>query len=115
MNQARLLALALVLGSASASFTVTEGTCVLTGDDCVQSPNYPEDYDAYTECTIFPDSDGWLHVVGFDLHSSSYSDYCWDHMTVNGVQYCGTGGPQGVAVTLDGNHLHRGLPRGRPR
>ena len=99
MNQARLLALALVLGSASASFTVTEGTCVLTGDDCVQSPNYPEDYDAYTECTIFPDSDGWLHVVGFDLHSSSYSDYCWDHMTVNGVQYCGTGGPQGVAVT----------------
>ena len=95
MNQARLLALALLLGSASASFTVTEGTCVVDGT-CVHSPNYPEQYDAYTECTIYPDSDGWLHVVGFDLHCSWWGN---DDLTVDGVEYCGTGGPQGVAVT----------------
>ena len=101
MCQVSGLALALVLGSASASFVVTEGDCVVAGD-CVSSPNWPEDYDAYTECTIVPESDGWLDVAGFDLHGSWYSDYCYDHLTVNGVQYCGEGvhaGPQGVAVT----------------
>ena len=98
MCQVSGLALALVLGSASASFVVTEGPCVVTGD-CVSSPNWPEDYDAYTECTIVPESDGWLDVAGFDLHGSSAARYCWDHLTVNDVQYCNQHGPQGVAVT----------------
>ena len=44
MCQVSGLALALVLGSASASFYVTEGDCVAAGD-CVSSPNYPEAYD----------------------------------------------------------------------
>ena len=98
MCQVSGLALALVLGSASASFVVTEGDCVVAGD-CVSSPNWPEDYDAYTECTIVPESDGWLDVAGFDLHGSSAARYCWDHLTVNDVQYCNQHGPQGVAVT----------------
>ena len=51
------LALALVLGSASASFVVTEGPCLVTGD-CVLSPNYPSDYDDYVECTFNPASTG---------------------------------------------------------
>ena len=94
------LALALVLGSASASFVVTEGDGVVTGDG-VSSPGYPADYDAYLECTIFPESAGWLDVVGWELEESWWGSYCDDHLTVNGVQYCGEGvhaGPQGVAV-----------------
>ena len=94
------LALALVLGSASASFVVTEGDCVVDGD-CVSSPGYPAAYDAYLECTIFPESAGWLDVVGWELEESWWGNYCDDHLTVNGVQYCGEGvhaGPQGVAV-----------------
>ena len=66
MCQVSGLALALVLGSASASFVVTEGDCVVA-DDCVNSPNWPQEYDAYTECTINPTSDGWLDVASFDL------------------------------------------------
>ena len=92
------VALALLLGSASASFVVTEGNCVVTGD-CVSSPNYPEAYDGYTECTIVPESDGWLSVQSFELESYSWSDYCYDHLTVNDVQYCNEIGPEGVAVT----------------
>ena len=97
MCQMSGLALALVLGSASASFVVTEGNCVVTGN-CVSSPNYPEAYDGYTECTIYPTSDGWLEVESFELESYSWSDYCYDHLTVNDVQYCNEIGPEGVAV-----------------
>ena len=95
-----LVLAALVLGSASASesFVVTEGDCVVTGN-CVSSPGYPEDYEAYVECTIYPTMDGWLDVAGFDLHGSYWSEYCFDHLTVNDVQYCYQEGPQGVAVT----------------
>ena len=97
-SQMNGLALALVLGSASASFVVTEGDCVVNGA-CVSSPNYPEDYDDYTTCTFNPTTSGWLDVAGFDLHGSVYSTYCFDHLTVNDVQYCYNHGPQGVQVT----------------
>ena len=40
-----------------------------------------------------------LEVVAFDVEPDSLCDY--DYLTVNGVKYCGTSGPQGV-VPEDG-------------
>ena len=100
--QTRFLALALLVGSASSSFVVTEGACLVTGD-CVLSPNYPAAYDDYVECTFSPASTGWIDVAGFDLHGSSWSDYCYDHLTVDdgvtSTTYCNDQGPQGAYVT----------------
>ena len=96
-----LVLAALVLGSASASFVVTEGDCVVTGD-CVSSPNYPESYEPYTECTIVPAIPGWLDVAGFELeHDGSwcadtdngavdpYGDDCGDYAVY--TYWCGDG------------------------
>ena len=97
MVQTRVLALALVLGSASGSFVVTNGNCFVD-NDCVHSPNFPLDYENYVDCTFNPTGEGWLDVTSFEVESSSYSGYCWDHLTVHGVQYCDDYGPNGVAV-----------------
>ena len=91
----------LVFGAARASFIVSEGNCFVD-NECVHSPNWPQDYSHDVECTFRPAASGWLNVVSFDLEGSNYwggTNCPYDHLTVLGTQYCDDIGPQGVAVT----------------
>ena len=86
----------LLLGPARASFIVSEGNCWVNAS-CVHSPNWPQNYDHDVECTFRPATSGWLDVASF--HIEAHHSCFWDHVTVQGTQYCDDIGPQGVAVT----------------
>ena len=77
-------------------FSITSGACRACGN-CFYSPNYLAgsgyDNDAYHNCDIAVLQDGWLDVETFDVESY------WDDLTIDGVAYDGTVGPQGVQVT----------------
>jgi len=77
--------------------SITEPCSLTDGGSCATSSNYPGDYGSDEECTIKGVPPAGLEVVAFDVE-----DYCsYDYITVNGVKYCGTSGPQGV-VPEDG-------------
>ena len=79
--------------ASSAPAFATTGDCVVT-DECISSPNYPNDYGNSEACTITPQrSKIVLSVTSFETES------CCDYMTIDGVQYQGTSGPDGVVVT----------------
>ena len=79
---------------AATAFSIDSGDCTACGE-CFHTPNYleGEDYDHSQDCTITPLSSGWLDVI--DFHLESY----FDDITVDGVEYDGTIGPHGVAVS----------------
>ena len=78
------------IGDNATAFTTT-GECSVSGS-CVMSPNYPDDYNRNDDCLIAANANGVLDVQAFDL------EFCSDFLTVNGVEYTGTIGPEGVAV-----------------
>ena len=75
----------------------TTGDCIASGP-CISSPNYPS---AYGNSQFLRDhADGErpaLEVVAFDVE---YNSVCvWDYLDVDGAKFCGSTGPDGVAVT----------------
>lgn len=80
-----------LLQRASSAFTTT-GTCSASGD-CVSSPNYPSEYGNGESCTITPQMSGVLSVTSFSTEAS------FDHLTIDGSEYDGTTGPDGVSVS----------------
>ena len=74
---------------------VTSGLCTVASDaTCFRSPNYPSSYDDNQQCTITvaAHEEVTLSVTAFD------TEVGWDKLTVNGVQYSGSTGPEGVQV-----------------
>ncbi|CAE7215002.1 unnamed protein product [Symbiodinium sp. CCMP2592] len=80
---------------AGGQWAVQQGSCVLEGDGCIVSTNYPSKYPNNDLCTIQVDSGNTrpIRVDVFDTESG------WDHLVVNGVEYDGTSGPDGVVPT----------------
>ena len=70
-------------------------SCVLEGDGCIASTSYPSNYPDDDSCTIQVDSGNTrpIRVDVFDTESG------WDKLVVNGVEYDGTSGPDGVVPT----------------
>ena len=85
------------IGENATAFTTT-GKCSVSGS-CVMSPNYPDDYNRNDDCLIAANANGVLDVKAFDL------DLGYDFLTVNGVEYTGTLGPEGVAVQAGQNTM----------
>ena len=79
------------------AFTTT-GKCTVSGS-CVMSPNYPDDYNRKDDCLIAANANGVLDVQAFDLELG------YDFFTVNGVEYTGILGPEGVAVQAGQNTM----------
>ena len=82
----------------------TTGPCLITdGGSCATSPDFPNDYPVNEGCTLYGLPPVGLDVIAFDVEDySAWADDCrYDHLTVNGVKYCGTSGPAGV-VPSDG-------------
>jgi len=89
-----------------------EGPCEFfgEGDICVQSPNYPLDYDDYEHCTIRFTESTTLYVGDFFTEKFS------DKLTVDGVSYTGKTCPEQFNVTAtseiewssDWGTVHRG-------
>jgi hypothetical protein len=89
-----------------------EGPCEFFGDGdvCVQSPNYPSDYDDYEHCAIRFAENKTLHVV--DFFTEKFSDV----LIVDGVSYSGQTCPEQFNVTAtsdiqwssDWGTVHRG-------
>jgi hypothetical protein len=84
-------------GSGSGLFAVTSGACtVAAGATCFRSPNYPSNYSDYESCTITASEAVTLSVAAFSVEAETSCGF--DSLTVNGVQYCSTLGPDGVQV-----------------
>ena len=82
--------------------SITEPCSLTDGGSCATSSNYPGDYGSDEECTIKGVPPAGLEVVAFDVEPDDTDGGCsHDYLTVNGVKYCGTSGPQGV-VPEDG-------------
>jgi len=89
-----------------------EGPCEFfgEGDICVQSPNYPSEYDDYEHCTIRFTESTTLYVGDFFTEKFS------DKLTVDGVSYSGKTCPEQFNVTAtsevewssDWGTVHRG-------
>ena len=74
-------------------FAVTSGACTVASDaTCFHSPSYPANYSNYQQCTIIVHEDVTLSVTAFS------TELWYDYLTVNGEQYDGTSGPEGVHV-----------------
>jgi hypothetical protein len=74
---------------------VTSGACTVASDaTCFHSPNYPSNYGNNQQCTITVTAHAQvtLSVTAFTTESG------YDFLTVNGVRYDGTSGPEGVQV-----------------
>eukprot|EP00959_Pyramimonas_sp_CCMP1952_P455066 9470959-Pyramimonas_sp.AAC.1 len=73
-------------------FQVSSGTCTVTADNCIRSPNYPSDYGNSNNCVIRTRQTVQLSVTAFSTEG------CCDFFTVNGISYSGTAGPGGEVV-----------------
>merc|ERR1719310_980327 len=84
------------IGAASAFWEVRSGDCKVIGD-CVESPSYPVEYPAESECRIDTTATAWedhkIDVVAFQTEG------CCDFLTVNAVQYSAARGPENVKPT----------------
>ena len=83
------------MSSPSTAWSVASGPCVKTADNCITSANFPLPYGNDESCEIAVTQPllGSVSAVGF--HMEDYSDV----LTINGVSYQGTSGPQGVKPT----------------
>ena len=83
------------------TFAVASGPCTITaGGACFRSPDYPNDY-RIGDCAITVYKAGSVRATTFDTQSFGGRDY----VTIDGVQYAGTGGAiatAGVAVSDGG-------------
>ena len=70
------------------------GPCTVDGA-CVLSPNFPHDYGPNETCTIsiYMEHAAAISVESFD------TEFYFDTLIVNGDDYSGTEGPEGVAPT----------------
>ena len=76
-------------------FAATSGACtVVDSGTCFRSPNYPSNYGRYENCriTVTAHEPVTLSVVFFSTYTSTH------RLTVAGVQYSRTSGPDGVQV-----------------
>ena len=80
---------------ASAHFTV-DGPCTVDGA-CVRSPNHPSNYGNSQDCTIRPTSLAVGQLLSATAGFNTESGY--DKLYVNGVEYDGTTGPDGVVLS----------------
>jgi hypothetical protein len=74
---------------------VLSGPCKVDSAGCVVSGNYPSNYDAEEQCEIAVNEDKMtpLHVVAFATEQD------FDVLRINGHDYSGARGPQGVIPT----------------
>ena len=81
--------------SPTSHILVIQGMCEIVGD-CVQSPNYPSNYESNQACTIGFRSEGTLHVDDFATENQH------DYLEFDGSKYSGlTGPPDDSSVTSD--------------
>ena len=74
-------------------FEVVSGACTTSSDQlCFASPNYPANYGVSQTCTISVRDMVILSVTAFELESG------YDNLTVNGIGYTASAGPEGVEV-----------------
>eukprot|EP00439_Symbiodinium_sp_Y106_P038644 s6033_g4.t1 len=91
-------------------FTVNSGSCSLSVDGCVHSPNFPNQYDtkACEPCIVglvFPAFQEITPRPGMEVKSISFqTEQNWDRLRLNGVVYSGSSGPQGIIAT--GEPIH---------
>uniref|UniRef100_A0A7S1S1Z8 CUB domain-containing protein n=1 Tax=Alexandrium catenella TaxID=2925 RepID=A0A7S1S1Z8_ALECA len=80
-----------------ATFNVIHGSCTVDMEGCLLSPGYPSNYSNRETCLIAVNKSqtGPLKVVKFDTEIMA------DSLTVNGVRYSGTKGPDGVLPEED--------------
>jgi hypothetical protein len=88
------------------TWVVVSGNCTVSGQ-CIQSPNYPGMYANSDGCLISAQT-GPLSVLSFNTESGH------DKLTVNGVDYHNTAGPNGIVPsgliqwTTDGSVVKNG-------
>ena len=71
------------------------GSCTASADGCITSANYPASYTNGENCTIVVGTDVSLVVQSFATEAR------YDKLTVNGVQYSGSGvGLDGLVVRV---------------
>jgi hypothetical protein len=84
----------------AASFTIVSGNNCEIVDDCVQTKDFGNtNYVDNDETTINIDQGGILINNGFEIEHNSGCTY--DSVTLKSQNYCGTAGPQNVAVSKD--------------
>ena len=72
-----------------------EGSCTATAEGCITSPNWPANYGNSESCAIAVGTDVSLWVQSFATEAR------YDKLTVNGVQYSGSGvGLDGLVVRV---------------
>jgi hypothetical protein len=76
-------------------FNVTEGLCTTDDTGCVMSPNYPNPYNTSARCTIGVQPENTLRITVNDFLTETRID----QLEVNGLQYSGVYGPDGVVPT----------------
>jgi len=85
--------LSLGKGHATPVWAVLDGKCTIDAEDCLLSPNYPEQYNNYDSCSI--DVNHPQKIASRDFNTETYSDA----LTVNGQEYSGTEGPGGIVAS----------------
>eukprot|EP00966_Prymnesium_polylepis_P041109 953990-Prymnesium_polylepis.2 len=79
----------------------TTGACQVVGN-CIQSSGYPSSfgsagYGHYEACTITGVPASPISVSAFSTESGV--SVCYDYLTIDTVQYCGTNGPTNVVAS----------------
>ncbi|KAK3286714.1 hypothetical protein CYMTET_5744 [Cymbomonas tetramitiformis] len=73
--------------------TVISGLCQTSSEGtCLQSPNYPADYNTNDNCEVSIDGEGVLHSLSFDTEQN------YDNFFVGSTIYTGPEGPNGHEV-----------------
>jgi len=80
--------------SQSQYWTVTTGFCQVDSRGCITSPNYPFRYDVGSSCTITVSPSDWTDKAIAVDHF--VTEGCCDKLTVNGISYSGSVGPEGI-------------------
>jgi hypothetical protein len=79
---------------APTGWSVLSGSCSIDNDGCARSPNYPNSYPNNENCEIDAGQDSLpIHVWQFN------TEFGFDFLTVNGVQYHGSNGPIEISAT----------------
>ena len=79
-------------GTSIVSWALTSGSCTIDGS-CVMSPGWPGSYGNDERCEITVTSGGVVTAESFATESG------YDYITLAGVRYEGSSGPQDVTVT----------------
>ena len=79
-------------GTGTGSWALTSGSCTIDGS-CVMSPRWPGFYGNNGRCEITVASGGVVTAESFATESG------YDYITLAGVRYEGSSGPQDVSVT----------------